>query len=99
MCELINLPAHRDGLHFQRSDNKKSRELVEDKSGIRECNAPGRFGIMWSSHRRAIAPHNDAASKYNLSSVDEVPALGGQHIEKSLRATDFDEKKKIRETK
>src|ERR1700683_1544082 len=44
----------------------------------------------------AIAPHNDAASKYNLSSVDEVPALGGQHIEELLRATDFDEKENKR---
>src|SRR6202050_5940561 len=96
MCELINLPAHRDGLHFQRSDNKKSREPVKNKSGIRECNAPGRFGIMWSSHRRAITPHNDAASKYNLSGVDEVPALGGEHIEKSLRAR-ISTRKKIRE--
>jgi hypothetical protein len=45
------------------------------------------------------APHNDAAGKYNLSSVEEGPSRGDEHVEKSSRAQDFEEKKKIRETK
>ena len=36
---VVNLPSHRYGLHFDRSDDQETRNLEEHEIGVSECYA------------------------------------------------------------